>query len=79
MAELLRSVHDILDGETSTITIRHLFYRLVGRNVILKTELAYKGLCGHLSRWRKSEEVPYDAFLRFDPLAHQAADVRRDC
>jgi hypothetical protein len=62
MAELLRSVHDILDGETSTITIRHLFYRLVGLNVIPKTELAYKGLCGHLSRWRKSGEVPFNAF-----------------
>src|SRR5437016_276840 len=62
MAELLGAIHEILDGETTTITIRHLFYRLVGLNVIPKTELAYKGLCGHLSRWRKSGEVPYDAF-----------------
>ena len=52
----------ILDAETSAITIRHLFYRLVGLNVIAKTELAYKGLCGHLSRWRKSREVPWNAF-----------------
>jgi hypothetical protein len=62
MAELLGAIHEILDAETSAITIRHLFYRLVGRNVIPKTELAYKGLCGHLSRWRKSREVPYHAF-----------------
>src|SRR5215470_5104013 len=62
MAQLLGAIHEILDGEPSTITIRHLFYRLVGLNVIAKTELAYKGLCGHLSRWRKSGEVPYEAF-----------------
>lgn len=62
MADLLGAIHEILEGETSTITIRHLFYRLVGLNVIPKTELAYKGLCGHLSRWRKSGGVPYNAF-----------------
>ena len=62
MAELLGAIHEILDAETSAITIRHLFYRLVGLNVIPKAELAYKGLCGHLSRWRKSREVPYHAF-----------------
>ena len=62
MAELLSAIHDILDAEESAITIRHLFYRLVGLNVIPKTELAYKGLCGHLSHWRKSGEVPWNAF-----------------
>jgi hypothetical protein len=62
MAELLSAIHGIVHGETSAITIRHLFYRLVGLNVIPKTELAYKGLCGHLSRWRKSGEVPWKAF-----------------
>ncbi|HJX89385.1 MAG TPA: hypothetical protein VJ372_02765 [Pyrinomonadaceae bacterium] len=62
MAELLGAIHEVLNGETSAITIRHLFYRLVGLNVVPKTELAYKGLCGHLSRWRKSGEISYNAF-----------------
>jgi hypothetical protein len=62
MAELLSAIHDVVDGEESEITIRHLFYRLVGLGVIEKNERAYKSLCQHLSRWRKSGEVPYDAF-----------------
>jgi predicted acyl esterase len=62
MAELLNAIHDILGGETSAITIRHLFYRLVGQNVIEKTERAYKSLCSHLSRWRKAGEVAWKAF-----------------
>jgi len=39
-----------------------LFYRLVGLRVIEKTEQAYKGLCSHLSKWRRSEEIPWSAF-----------------
>ena len=62
MAELLSAIHSVLAGERSAITIRHLFYRLVGRDVIEKTELAYKSLCQHLSRWRKKHEVRWDAF-----------------
>jgi hypothetical protein len=62
MAELLDTVNTIAEGEESAITIRHLFYRLVGLGVIEKSERAYKSLCGHLSRWRKSGEVPWDAF-----------------
>jgi hypothetical protein len=62
MAELLSAIQDILTLEESAITIRHLFYRLVGQNVIEKTELAYKLLCHHLSRWRKAGEVPWSAF-----------------
>ena len=56
------SIQTILAGEDGQITIRHLFYRLVGLNVIEKTEAAYKGLCGHLSKWRRSEEIPWGAF-----------------
>jgi hypothetical protein len=47
MDELLSAIQDILNLEESAITIRHLFYRLVGQNVIEKTELAYKSLCSH--------------------------------
>lgn len=62
MAEFLSAVNAIVDSEESAITIRHLFYRLVGLGVIEKTEKAYKALCAHLSRWRKNGEVPWDAF-----------------
>jgi hypothetical protein len=62
MAELLSGILDIVNAEEGAITIRHLFYRLVGLAVIEKTELAYKSLCQHLSRWRKKSEVPWNAF-----------------
>jgi hypothetical protein len=62
MGEVLQAIQTILAGEDDQITIRHLFYRLVGLRVIEKTEAAYKGLCGHLSKWRRSEAIPWSAF-----------------
>ncbi|HUZ06587.1 MAG TPA: hypothetical protein VMV89_03785 [Candidatus Paceibacterota bacterium] len=62
MQEVLRSIQKILAGEEDQITIRHLFYRLVGLKQIEKTEAAYKSLCGHLSKWRRSGEVSWNAF-----------------
>ena len=59
---VLNAIKTILDGEEGQITIRHLFYRLVGLGVIPKTEGAYKGLCGHLSKWRRTGEVQWSAF-----------------
>ena len=86
MEELLTSIHEVLDGEEGAITIRHLFYRLVGLNVIPKTELAYKSLCGHLSRWRKSGEIEWDVFsdstrwhivpIMFDSIGEALARTR---
>lgn len=59
---LLTWVQHILDGEEHEITLRHLFYRLVGEGVILKTEKAYRSLSKHLSRWRRAGKVSWDAF-----------------
>ena len=62
MVAVLGAIKKILGGEDGQITIRHLFYRLVGLNAIEKTEGAYKALCGHLSKWRRSEEIAWSAF-----------------
>lgn len=62
MQSVLDSILTILAGEKDQITIRHLYYRLVGLGVIPKTESAYKLLCGHLSGWRRSEDIPWSAF-----------------
>lgn len=62
MQGVLQAIQTILHGEEGQITIRHLFYRLVGLRMIEKTEQAYKGLCSHLSKWRRSEEIPWSAF-----------------
>lgn len=62
MSSMLDAITGILAGEDDQITIRHLYYRLVGLNVIPKTEPAYKGLCSHLSKWRRSGQIQWDAF-----------------
>lgn len=62
MDSMLAAIQNILAGEEGQITIRHLFYRLVGQYVIPKTEVAYKSLCRHLSKWRRSGDIEYSAF-----------------
>jgi hypothetical protein len=62
MQNVLDSIQKILDGEEGQITIRHLYYRLVGLHVIPKTEPAYKLLCSHLSKWRRSGDIEWSAF-----------------
>jgi hypothetical protein len=62
MEILLGAIQAVIDEEEGTMTIRHLFYRLVGLEVIEKTERAYKTLCGHLAKRRRSEAIPWDAF-----------------
>ena len=62
MDELLAAIRSILDGEEFAITVRHLFYRLVGLSVIPKTESAYRALVHHLSKWRRDGEIPWDVF-----------------
>jgi hypothetical protein len=62
MGDLLRTINEILAGESGQITIRHLYYRLVGLHAIEKTEAAYKSLCAHLSKWRRSGDIAWSAF-----------------
>lgn len=59
---LLRAIQTILIGEESQITIRHLYYRLVGLHVIEKTEKAYHQLCSHLAKWRRSGDIKWSDF-----------------
>lgn len=62
MANVLEWVKWVLVDEGEVMSIRHLFYRLVGRDVIPKTETAYGKLCHKLSDWRRSGDVPWGAF-----------------
>lgn len=62
MQNVLDWILYILSDEEGQITIRHLFYRLVGHDVIPKTEAAYKILCAHLSKWRRSGAIEWSAF-----------------
>src|SRR2546429_9615034 len=79
MDNLLTSIQGILRGEESQITIRHLFYRLVGLHLIEKTEAAYKSLCGHLSKWRRLGDILWGAFTdrtRWDLRKKTVASVK---
>jgi hypothetical protein len=60
--QLLNAVINILNAETGQITIRHLYYCLVGFGIIEKTEKAYHQLCDHLSKWRRGGLIEWDAF-----------------
>jgi hypothetical protein len=69
-----------LRGQSEPITIRHLFYRLVGLHMIEKTEVEYRNLCHLLAKWRRSGAVPYDAFTdstrwRYGPALFDDADA----
>lgn len=44
---LLNTTLNIIGEYDDPITIRHLFYRIVGVHVIEKTEAAYNSLCQH--------------------------------
>lgn len=45
------------------MTIRHLFYILVTRKVIPKTETAYCNLCRNLGVWRRDGVIPFEHFV----------------
>ena len=62
MKKMLDAILAILAAEKDPITIRHLFYLLVSQGIIEKTEAAYKALCSHLSKWRRSGAVPWNSF-----------------
>lgn len=46
----------------NSITLRHLFYRLLSAGYLKKTEQEYKNLCGYIMKWRRSGDVSWDAF-----------------
>ena len=60
---LLVKVQDVLDeyAEHLPLTIRQIFYRLVGTHGYEKTEQAYENLSEKLNRARRSRMIPFDA------------------
>ena len=62
--ELLEQVRAVF-GEYEDylpLTIRQVFYRLVGKFEYEKTEQAYKRLVEHLSRARRARLIPWTTF-----------------
>ncbi len=60
---LLASVKAVLDEYRQhwPLTVRQIFYRLVGAHGFDKTETAYKGLCHHLANARRGGAIPFHA------------------
>ena len=58
--ELLEQVRGVLDEyeDYLPLTIRQIFYRLVGAHNYEKTERAYARLCEHLNRARRARIIP---------------------
>jgi hypothetical protein len=61
--ELLEQVRAVLDEyeDFLPLTIRQIFYRLVGAHNYAKTEQAYERLCEHLNRARRARLISFDA------------------
>lgn len=59
----MEQVHEILNQYRAhlPLTIRQIFYRLVGRYDYPKTEAAYEKLCNYLTRARRSGMIPFEA------------------
>ena len=78
---LLDQVRDVLDeyADYLPMTVRQVFYRLVGAHGYDKTERAYERLSESLNRARRAELVPMDAIrdggtARVEPIFWQDAD-----
>ena len=52
----------VLNDEGEQMTISHLFYRLVGHDVIPKNEVEYLRLAHDLAKWRRRGLVAWNAF-----------------
>jgi len=73
--ELLEQVRGVLDEyeDYLPLTIRQIFYRLVGAHNYEKTERAYGRLCEHLNRARRARIIPM-ASIRDDGGVISAPD-----
>jgi hypothetical protein len=82
---LLREVQQVLTEyhEYLPLTVRQIFYRLVGKFGYEKTENAYHRLCEHVSKARRARLIPFD-YIRDDGVAvmrdecYADADAFRD-
>ena len=61
MDALLRASLQIISEEDGQVTLRHLFYRLVGQGLIDKTEAGYKRVGSYTKKWRHAGLMPYTA------------------
>ena len=59
---LLEASLNIINGEKNRISMRHLYYRLVGTGIIQKTDQECANLYHQLSKWRRAGNIDYGSF-----------------
>jgi hypothetical protein len=80
-----RRLVDLIDGvlaeyrQQLPLTIRQIFYRLVGRHAYPKTERGYKNLVELLSKARRARLIPWsaigdDGFTAYGATFYDGAD-----
>lgn len=72
-AEIIRQVLTVVRNSTYEVSVRFIFYRLVGNYGYPKTELAYKNLVNLLVKARRAGLVPFNAISDSDPALAQGA------
>lgn len=60
--KILTACLDVIHEEIS-VTLRHLFYRIVTLALIEKTEKEYRNLSGYTMKWRRNGSIPWRAFV----------------
>jgi hypothetical protein len=73
--ELIDAVREVLTEYRAhlPLTVRQIFYRLVGSRDYEKTERAYSRLCEHLVRARRAEMIPFSS-IRDDGTKSSGGD-----
>lgn len=71
--ELIGQVQNVIANSTYQVSVRFLFYRLVGLHGYPKTELAYKNLAELLVKARRAQLIPFSDIADSDPMLGMGA------
>jgi hypothetical protein len=78
--EMVRSVSQVLNEYHAhlPLTLRQVFYRLVVKGTVEKTERGYKRLCELMNRARRAEMIPMDAIRNDGTTVRMAHDFESE-
>ena len=62
LQDILTACQSIIQEE-STVSLRHLFYRIVSLGLIQKTEQEYAKLSGYTMKWRRDGSIAWRSFV----------------
>lgn len=62
LQSILAACQEIIKEE-GTVSLRHLFYRVVSLGLLEKVETEYQKLSGYTMKWRRDGSIPWSAFV----------------